>query len=121
MKKSDLAYVVSCIFGAVYSLGYCAATWFDIKLPRYYPLEHSWKMVNEKGVPSQGWYGTVAFAFVVSAIVTLVAYFALRPRLSTNGGLNGAAVKAIGIVSILAIIGGMVFMALHEFLKWGVL
>jgi uncharacterized membrane protein YhaH (DUF805 family) len=121
MKNSDLAYVVSCVFGGVYSLAYCSVTWFHIKLPRYYPLEHTWKMVNEKGVPSQGWYSTTAFAFVVSAIVALVAHFALRPKRSRDIGLNAAAVRWIGIVSILAIIGGMVFMAFHEFVKWGVL
>jgi hypothetical protein len=121
MKKSDLAYVLSCIFGGIYSLSYCAKTWFHINLPRYYPLEHTWKMVNEKGVPSQGWYGTTAFAFVVSAAVTLIAYLVLRSKQPTETSLNPAVVKTIGIVSVLAIISGMVFMSLHEFLKWGIL
>ena len=121
MKKSDLAYVLSCIFGGVYALAYCSVTWFHIKVPRYYPLEHTWKMVTEKGVPSQGWYGMVAFAFVVSGIVTVVAHAALRSTSSPEAGLKDAAGNVIGIVSILAIIAGMVFMALHEFLKWGVL
>jgi len=121
MKKSDLAYLLSCIFGSIYSLTYCAKTWFHINLPRYYPLEHTWKMVSEKGVPSQGWYGTLAFAFVVSAAVTLVAYIMLRSKESTEASLSPAVVKTIGIVSVLAIIGGMIFMALHEFTKWGIL
>ena len=120
MKKSDLAYVLSCIFAGIYSLSYCAKTWFHINLPRYYPLEHAWKMVSEKGVPSQGWYGTVAFAFVVSAFVTLIAYLVLRSKQSAEADLRPAVVKTIGIVSALAVIAGMVFIALHEFLKWGV-
>lgn len=121
MKKSDLTYVLSCIFVGVYSLAYCSVTWFHIRVPRYYPLEHTWKMVNEKGVPSQGWYGTVAFAFVASGIATLVAYLVLRSRQSADAALKPAAVKTIGIVSILAVVAGMLFIALHEFLKWGVL
>lgn len=121
MKKSDLAYVLSCIFGGIYSLSYCAKTWFHINLPRYYPLEHTWKMVSEKGVPSQGWYGTTAFAFVVSAVVTLIVYLVLRKRKATDAALKPVVVKTIGIVSVLAIISGMVFMSLHEFFKWGIL
>jgi hypothetical protein len=121
MKKPDLAYVLSCIFGGVYSLSYCAKTWFHIKVPRYYPLQHTWKMVSEKGVPSQGWYGTVGFAFVVTAIVTLIVYLMLRSRESPDASLNPAVVKSLGIISLLAIVGGMVFMALHEFMKWGIL
>ncbi len=121
MKKSDVAYLLSCIFGGIYSLSYCAKTWFHINLPRYYPLENTWKMVSEKGVPSQGWYATTTFAFVVSAAVTTIAYLVLQRRQPRDAALKPVVVKTIGIVSVLAIIGGMAFMALHEFFKWGIL
>ena len=62
-----------------------------------------------------------AIALVVSAAVTLIAYLVLRGRQPTDVALKSVVVTIIGIVSVLAIVGGTVFMALHEFFKWGIL
>ena len=76
MRKSDITYVVSAVFAGVFSLSYCCVMWFNIKLPRYYPLEHTWKLVKDVGVPSQGWYGMHGFALLMGGIAALVAYLA---------------------------------------------
>ncbi len=77
MRKSDLTYILVSVFVSMTALFYCCTMWFSIRLPRYYPLEHTWRWMNEKGVPSQGWYGMQAFAFLAGGIVTLMAYLAL--------------------------------------------
>jgi hypothetical protein len=121
MRKSDLAYVIGCAFLSIFSLAYCATLWFHLKLPRYYPLEHTWKMVKEPGVPSQGGYGMVAFAFLTSLVITSLLYVAIRSLRSAERGLTPFFAKVIGGISILVLLGCMVYLALHEFMKWGIL
>jgi len=120
MRKSDIAYIISCAFLAIYSLSYCATIWLHLKVPRYYPLQHTWKMVKEEGVPSQGWYGMTGFAFVASCVITFLLYLLMRSAGAREGMLTPRRVKLVGAISILVLIGCMVYVALYEFLKWGV-
>ncbi|UCC98012.1 MAG: hypothetical protein JSW66_19455 [Phycisphaerales bacterium] len=121
MKKSDVVYILSAVFMASTSLFYCCTMWFHIKLPRYYPLEHAWKWVNEKGVPSQGWYGMQAFAFLAAGIVTLMVWFGLGKRLaSEQANLKPAQIKICGAVATLVVVVCMGYMLYHEFGRWGV-
>ena len=121
MKKSDVTYVLSASYVAFTSLFYCCTMWFTIKLPRYYPLEHTWKWVNEKGVPSQGWYGMQAFAFLTAGIVTFIVYLALKRTISAEAGLKPAQTRILAVVAILTVIICMGYMLYHEFAKWGIL
>lgn len=121
MRKSDVRYLLSSVFVSVFSLSYCAAILFHIKLPRYYPLQHTWKMIKEEGVPSQGWYGMWAFGLLASAVITSLVYVVIRARGVEEGRLRPGIVKAIGAISIVLFLAGMVYTALHEFFKWGIL
>jgi len=94
--------------------------WFSIKLPRYYPLEHTWKWIKEKGVPSQGWYGMQAFAFLAAGIVTLIIYLILKHYNSAEAHLKPALTKVLGVAVTLILITCMIYMLYHEFDKWGV-
>ena len=67
MKKSDLSYVICSVFIAMTAFFYSSSMWLGLKLPRYYPLEHTWKWGKEKGVPSQGWYAKQTFAFLTAS------------------------------------------------------
>jgi len=120
MKKSDITYIICSIFSAMTGFFYCCTMWFGIKLPRYYPLEHTWKWVKEKDVPSQGWYGMQAFAFLAAGIVTLVVYFVLRRAAPTETDLKPAPARMLGVVATLIVIICMGYMLYHEFDKWGV-
>ena len=120
MKKSDVTYVLGSAFVAFTSLFYCCTMWFAIKLPRYYPLEHTWKWVNEKGVPSQGWYGMQAFAFMAAGIVTFIIYLVLKRVVSSETSLKPAHTRILGVVAILTAIICLGYMLYHEFAKWGV-
>ena len=120
MKKSDMTYIVSATFIALTSLFYCCTMWFRIKLPRYYPTEHTWKWVNEKGIPSQGWYGMQAFAFLTAGVVTLVVYFVLKRVVSAETTLKPALTRILGVVVTLIVIICMGYMLCYEFDKWGV-
>ena len=140
MKKSDATYIIGSIFSAMTAFFYCCTMWFSIRLPRYYPLQHSWKWVNEKGVPSQGWYGMQAFAFLAAGVVTLVVYFFLKrggtaiPSTALRAGLavfsragspchttlKPAQTKILGVVVTLIIVICMAYMLYHEFDKWGI-
>jgi hypothetical protein len=120
MKKSDITYISSSVFAAMTVFFYCCTMWFGIKLPRYYPLEHTWKWVKEKGVPSQGWYGMQAFAFIAAGIVTLITYSILKYYTSVEAHLKPGLTKKLGIVVTLLIIACMTYMLYHEFDKWGI-
>lgn len=120
MKKSDITYIICSVFSAMTAFFYCCTMWFGIKLPRYYPLEHTWKWVNEKGVPSQGWYGMQAFAFLAASIVTLAVYFVLKRAAGAETNLKPALARILGVVVTLIVIICMGSMLYHEFDKWGV-
>lgn len=120
MKKSDAVYVLSGIFIALTNLFYCCTMLFHIKLPRYYPQEHAWKWVNEKGVPSQGWYGMQAFAFLAAGAVTLIAYLVLNRVVSLQANLKPAQIRIFGVMTGLIVVVCMGYMLHYEFSRWGV-
>ncbi len=120
MKRADAVYLFSSIFVALTNLFYCCTMLFHIKLPRYYPLEHTWKWVNEKGVPSQGWYGMQAFAFLAAGIVALIAYVAIKRIVSSEANLKPAQIRMFGVVTGLIVVVCMGYMLHYEFSRWGV-
>lgn len=120
VKKSDTVYVLGAVFMALTNVFYCCTMWFHIRLPRYYPLEHAWKWANDKGVPSQGWYGMQAFAFLAAGIGTLVAYFAFKRVVSPEASLKPAQIKLCAAAVIFVTLTCMGYMLYHEFNKWGV-
>jgi len=120
VKKPDVTYVLGAAFMASTSFFYCCTMWFAVKLPRYYPLERTWKWVNEKGVPSQGWYGMQAFAFLAAGIVTFIIYFVLKRAVSAEASLKPAYTRILGAAAILTVIICMGYMLYYEFEKWGV-
>ncbi len=122
MKKSDLTYVLTAVFTSAVGFFYCGNRWWNINIPRYYPLEHTWKMVKEKGVPSQSWYGMQIFAFAAAAALTLLVYFALKFLYSKNPdkSLSPTAHKIIGLAAVGVIVFCMGYILKFEFSKWGI-
>ena len=118
MKKSDITYVVGSVLAAMTCFFYSCVMFFGIKLPRYYPTEHTWKWVKEKGVPSQGWYGMQGFAFLTAGIVSIIVYFILKRSFSSETNLKLAVTKTIGIVATFIIVICMGYILYHEFHKW---
>jgi hypothetical protein len=120
MKKSDSVYILGSVFAALTALFYCCTIGFSIKLPRYYPLEHTWKWVKEKGVPSQGWYGMQAFAYLAAGIVTVAVYLGLKRLTPAESTLKPALTKSFGVVVAVMIVICMSYMLYHEFDEWGI-
>jgi len=120
MKKSDLSYIICSVFIAMTTFFYAFAMWFGIKLPRYYPLEHTWKWAKEKGIPSQAWYAHQIFAFLAAGAVTLVVYFILRRSVSNETNLKPALTKIIGMTATLIVLICLGYMMYLEFDEWGV-
>jgi ABC-type Fe3+-siderophore transport system permease subunit len=120
MKKSDATYILTGIFMAATSLFYCCTVRFALKLPRYYPLQHTWKWVNEKGVPSQAWYGAQAFAFLAAGIVSAIVYFAIKRLNSSETSLKPGRIRLFGIVVSLIVALCLGYILDHEFSRWGV-
>ncbi|MCK4959257.1 MAG: hypothetical protein KAT00_07645 [Planctomycetes bacterium] len=120
MKRSDLTYILCCIYAAMTSFFYCCIRWFHITLPRYYPTERTWKWVNEKGVPSQGWYSMQVFAYVCAGIVTFIAYMLLKGKARGDQGLKPAHAKYIGAAATIMMVVAMSYITYYEFSKWGV-
>ena len=120
MKKSDMTYVLCAVFAAATSVFYCCTRWFSIQLPRYYPLEHTWKWVNEKGVPSQAWYGMQAFAFLCGVIVTVIVYMVLKCSKDKAAELGPAQTRALGAAATILLAVCMAYILVYEFAHWNV-
>lgn len=120
MKKSDITYIVGSVFAAMTCFFYCCTMWFGVGLPRYYPLEHTWKWANEKGVPSQGWYGMQAFAYLAAGAAALVVYLVLKRSAYEKINLKSALTKLLGVLVTVIVIVCMGYMLYHEFDKWGI-
>lgn len=120
MKKSDLSYIICSVYISMTAFFYAGASWLGLKLPRYYPLEHTWKWAKEKGVPSQAWYAKQFFAFLAAGAVTLVVYFILKQRTSSETDLKPTLIKIIGMAATFILIICMGYLLYHEFSKWGV-
>lgn len=99
MRKSDVIYIVSSIFVCIFSLSYCSTIWFHLNVPTYYPLEHTWKMIQHEGIPSQRWYGMTAFAFLSSTIVSSCIYVILKFSKLKEESLTPYVTKLIGVIS----------------------
>jgi hypothetical protein len=118
MKKSDITYILCSAFMAFTSLFYCCAIWFSIKLPRYYPLEHTWKWIKEESVPSQGWYGMQVFAFLAAGIVTFIIYLVLKRIVSAQTSLKPAYIRILGVMVTLTVVICLGYTMYHEFEEW---
>lgn len=119
MKKSDATYILSAVFMVLTNVFYCCTVVFPITLPRYYPLEHVWKWINEKGVPSQGWYAMQAFAFLAAGIGTFIVYLGLKRVVSAEADLKPAYIKICGAVATIVTLICMGYTLHCEFNKWG--
>ncbi len=53
---------------------------FPVPGPRYYPLDHLWRMETIAGEPSMGWYAHMAVALFLGAIVAAIAHRIARRR-----------------------------------------
>jgi len=121
MGKSDRRYVLCVVFACAISVFYGWPRWFHLRLPRYYPTEHAWRWENQAGVPSQGWYGLQAFAFVCSGVTTLAVYLVLKSKRTNRDGLDPRNAKRLGLAAIGVIITCMVYILMYEYSKWGIL
>ena len=121
MKKADMTYVLGMVYVTLTSLFYCSVSFFHITVPRYYPLEHTWKMVNEKGIPSQGWYGLQGFAYVAAGIGTLIIYLIIKALVRGEGEVKSGLIRGLGIAALLAFLFAMGYTLHHEYAKWGIL
>ena len=119
MKKSDITYIVGSVFASATAFFYCCTRWFSIKLPRYYPLEHTWKWVKEPSVPSQAWYAMQTFAFLTAAIAALAVYLALKCPACKNAKLKPVQAKLLGIITTVTVTACMGYIVYYEFSKWG--
>ena len=120
MKKSDVTYILCAAFAALANFFYCCTIWFGIKVPRYYPQEHTWKWVNEQGVPSQAWYGMQAFAYLAAGVVTLAIFLFLKRFASAETSLKPVHTRILALAAILTMIICLGYTMHHEFAKWGV-
>lgn len=102
------------------SIFYCCNMWFHLKLPRYYPLEHTWKMIKEPGKPSQGWYGMQTFAFIAAGIVTFIVYRVLR-RSVDEIQLKPATVKLIALAVSVIVSACLVYIMYYEYHRWKII
>jgi ABC-type Fe3+-siderophore transport system permease subunit len=120
MKKSDVTYVLCTVFAAATSVFYCCTRWFQIQLPRYYPLEHAWKWAKDPGAPSQAWYAMQAFAFICGGIATLAVYIVLKRTAQKKTELGLSEVRWLGVAATVLIMVCMAYLLICEFSEWRV-
>ena len=117
MKSSDAIYLSGCVLLIVFALFYCAVPLFHINLPRYYPTLRQWKTNQEPGVPSMGWYGRTAFAFILSIPAGVFAFLIIKSR---KGEMSNESIwfKLAGIAAILSLLLVMSYIVWHEYHVW---
>ena len=120
MKKSDITYVTGSVYAAIVSIFYCCIMKFHITVPRYYPTEHTWKMINEPGKATQGWYGVQTYAFIAAGIVVFIMYLILK-RKTNDDPLKPATAKRIAVAVSTIVVACLTFIVYHQFKHWGIL
>lgn len=118
MKQADTTFVVAWVFTAATTFFYACTMWLKLKLPTYYPTEHTWGLGKKDGVIGQGWYGKGMFAIGAAAIVALIVWLILRTL--TKKDLSQAGVKCIGLIAIAVTVVCTGCVLYYEFNKWGV-
>jgi peptidoglycan/LPS O-acetylase OafA/YrhL len=119
MNRTDYLLLITVIV----AIAFAAAYHFKPPAPRYYPLEHAWKMENVKGVPSMGWYGRTAWGVGIGAAAGVVAALALLAVPKRADGqarqLPGWAITLLSLAAVvtLVLLAGEILH--HEFDKWG--
>lgn len=117
MKKSDMIYIIGSVYITLTGFFYCLTMWVKIKLPRYYPTEHVWKMIKEKGVPSQGWYAKQAFAYICAAVVTVIVYLVLN-KMRRRITLKPRMMKTLAVVCLSSTVYFLLYIMYYEFHHW---
>jgi len=119
MNRADYLLLIS----AAVALTFSAAYYFQPPAPRYYPVEHAWKMEHEKGVPSMGWYGRTAWGLAAgTAAGALTALGLLAVPRDANGHPRrlpawlGTSLSLLVLVVLVALAAQIMH---HEFHKWG--
>ena len=77
MKKADIVWVVGSVYAGATAFFYCWPRWFSWLagiLPRYYPVQHTWKIGKRAGEIAQGWYGMQVFAFLAAGMAYILWY-----------------------------------------------
>ena len=119
MHRTDGALLVACAGIIAFSVAY----YIDPPAPRYYPLEHTWRMANEEGKPSMAWYGRSAWGLGVGLATGLAMGMALRGvgRCQEGAGrtLPAWLIAVLTVASLLALVGVGAEVIQHEFAKWG--
>lgn len=118
MQRSNAAYILAAVFAALFALSYTSTIWFEIPVPRYNPLEHTWNRVQQSGVPSQAWYGRVGFSLVLSSLVTRVLSAVLRGL--KREVLTPGCIRILGLCSVLSVVGCIAYLVAHELSTWTV-
>ncbi|MCK4999192.1 MAG: hypothetical protein KAS23_06645 [Anaerohalosphaera sp.] len=120
MKKSDMIYIIGSVYVTLTGFFYCLTMWFSIQLPRYYPIEHTWKMVKEKGVPSQGWYSKQAFAYICAAAVTFMVYLIVN-KMRNRITLKSSLMRSIAVICLSSTVYFLLYIMYYEFHHWHIL
>ncbi len=124
MRTSDRTFILVSIYIISTAMFYSSVRWFGSyftpRLPRYYPLDHCWRLGKLAGHPSQGWYGMQAFAFIMAAIVTFNIYVLLVKPAANRGDLKPGTIKLLSITTVIAMIYTLSHMVWHEFHHWGI-
>ena len=119
MKKADIVCIVASVYAAATAFFYCFPALFSMQLPRYYPVEHMWKMGKTPNMISQGWYGMQGFAYLAAGIVAVITYFILKATVKKD--LNPSTIKLMGLTMCIVICVCMAYIMCHEFRKWGII
>jgi len=119
LRKTDRVYTAAAFFAGFFCLVYFLAGQFYFGLPRYFPLEHVWKINASPDLPSIGFYSRFAFSFIFSSLVSGLIFFVLA-RKSGEQNLSSFWIKLAGGLSYLVIFSIMLCILVLEYKHWGV-
>lgn len=121
MQRKVSRYYTAVVFLATYVVAYTLALVFPLPLPRYYPIEHTWRWTTLPDVPSMGWYGLVTFALLVSGLVTLMARIIFKHIPKEQKHVAARSHRMLAWMMVVILVGALTYIALHELQRWGIL
>jgi len=79
--------LVTALFFVIFaSLVYVLTGVAKLNVPRYYPLEDTWRMISVKDQPSMGYYGKIAVTLPLAILASVLFYF-LLPLVTRSGDI----------------------------------
>jgi len=117
-EKNEAVYYTCLVFVYYFASAYAATIYLNISLPVYFPIQNIWSMTPVPGAPSQKWYAMLGFAFAVSAVIALAAWFITGRTFRSGRAMSEKACAAASMITWGGLTVLFIYVIQHEIIRW---